>query len=144
MSEENSYSASKLAALLFTIQLNKRYSEKGLRSIAVNPGAVNSDIWRNYPRWLVTIFSKIYLNVQQGAYTSIAASVLDDLPQDVIYLQPYYQAKTTVAPFPPFEMLGPFVGYQAVPPRLPDDGTGGDLTAQALWQVSEELTKIEY
>ena len=51
VSEENSYSASKLAALLFTIELNKRYRAKGLRSIAVNPGAVNSDIWRDYPRW---------------------------------------------------------------------------------------------
>ena len=142
-SEENSYSASKLAALLFSIELNKRYQAKGLRSIAVNPGAVNSDIWRNYPRWMVTIFSKIYLTVKQGASTTIAASVLDDLPSDAIYLQPYYQAKTDVAPFPPFEMLGPFVGYEVTVPRLPKDGTNGELSAKALWKVSEELTKVD-
>jgi retinol dehydrogenase-12 len=35
----NAYSASKLAALLFTIELNKRFSNK-IRSFAVNPGSV--------------------------------------------------------------------------------------------------------
>jgi len=38
----NTYGASKLAALLFTLELNHRYygKSKGIRSIAVNPGAV--------------------------------------------------------------------------------------------------------
>lgn len=136
----NSYSASKLAALLFTIELNKRYKSKGLRSIAVNPGAVNSDIWRGYPSWILAVFKRIYLNNKQGSYTSVAASVLEDLPDDVIYLQPYHQIRYDVAPFPPFEMLGPFVGFQPVVPRLPRDGSNGELTAASLWKVSEELT----
>jgi NAD(P)-dependent dehydrogenase (short-subunit alcohol dehydrogenase family) len=34
------YGPSKLAALLFTTELNRRYLKKGLRSIAVNPGGV--------------------------------------------------------------------------------------------------------
>lgn len=141
-SQGDSYSASKLAALLFTIELNKRYKPQGLRSIAVNPGAVNSDIWRTYPSWLVAIFKVVYLNNKQGSHTSIAASVVDDLPDDVVYLQPYHQMQTKSAPFPPFEMLGPFVGYQAVKPRLPDDGRNGELTSWTLWKVSEELTGI--
>jgi len=148
MSQENSYSASKLAALLFTIELNKRYRSQGLRSIAVNPGAVNSDIWRSYPRWIVAVFQRIYLNNPQGSYTSVAASVINDFPDDVIYLQPYHQQtrggndRKIIAPtpFPPFEMLGPFVGYQAIHPRLPKDGHNGELTSGALWKVSEELT----
>jgi NAD(P)-dependent dehydrogenase (short-subunit alcohol dehydrogenase family) len=37
---ESSYSASKLAAILFTMELNRRYRHLGLRSFAVNPGAV--------------------------------------------------------------------------------------------------------
>ena len=141
ISEENSYSASKLAALLFTVELNRRYQSQGLRSIAVNPGAVNSDIWRDFPRWLVAIFERIYLNNRQGSYTSVAASVIDDLPKDVIYLQPYHQVTSSSTPWPPTEMLGPFVGYQAIQPRLPKDGQNGGLTSQVLWQVSEELTK---
>lgn len=140
--DENSYSASKLAALLFTIELNKRYKSRGLRSIAVNPGAVNSDIWRGYPRWIVAIFKRVYLNNKQGSYTSIAASVMDDLPEDVVYLQPYHQVQNQSPPFPPFEMLGPFVGFQSTPPRLPRDGSNGELTSAALWKVSKELTRF--
>jgi NAD(P)-dependent dehydrogenase (short-subunit alcohol dehydrogenase family) len=34
------YGPSKLAALLLTTELNRRYSKKGLRSVAVNPGGV--------------------------------------------------------------------------------------------------------
>lgn len=38
---EKTYAPSKLAALLFTLELNRRYADsKGIRSIAVNPGAV--------------------------------------------------------------------------------------------------------
>ena len=140
ISEDNSYSASKLAALLFSIELNRRYQSKGLRSIAANPGSVNSDIWRNFPRWVVTVFDYVYLNNQQGAYTSVAASVID-LPEDVIYLQPYHQLTSSSPPFPPTEMLGPFVGYQAVQPRLPNDGQNGELTAELLWETSVELIK---
>jgi len=36
----DSYSLTKLAALLFTIELNKRYKKDGVISIVVNPGAV--------------------------------------------------------------------------------------------------------
>lgn len=39
-SQNSSYSASKLAALLFSIQLNQRYKSQGLQAITVNPGAV--------------------------------------------------------------------------------------------------------
>lgn len=37
---DSTYSPSKLAALLFTLELNERYSTRGIRSMAVNPGAV--------------------------------------------------------------------------------------------------------
>ncbi|CAB9504860.1 WW domain-containing oxidoreductase [Seminavis robusta] len=143
-SRESSYSASKLAALYFTMELNRRYRANGLRSIAVNPGAVNSDIWRDYPPLIQAINKRIFLNNQQGSYTSVAASVLDNLPPDVIYLQPYHQVQgSSSTPFPVFEMLGPFVGYQAIQPRLPKDGTNGELTARILWNVSEDLVSTK-
>lgn len=140
-SGESSYSPTKLAALYFTLELNRRYQSQGLRSIAVNPGAVNSDIWRQMPRYLIPIFRLLYLNNQQGSYTTIAASVLKDLPKDVIYLQPYYQIDPKKEPWPPMEMLGIFVGYLATKPRLPNDGTSGELSAQALWEISDRLVR---
>mmetsp|Transcript_9458 Transcript_9458/g.14594 ORF Transcript_9458/g.14594 Transcript_9458/m.14594 type:complete len:371 (-) Transcript_9458:89-1201(-) len=138
---ESSYSPTKLAALYFTLELNRRYQSQGLRAIAVNPGAVNSDIWREMPRYLIPIFRLLYLNSKQGSYTTVAASMLKNLPKDVIYLQPYHQINPKVEPWPPTEMLGMFVGYLATKPRLPNDGTGGELSAQALWEISDQLVK---
>lgn len=47
--------------------------------ISVNPGAVRSDIWRNYPlKWLMEYAMRaLFLDVQQGAATSVYAAVLD-------------------------------------------------------------------
>ena len=137
--EQSSYSPSKLAALFFTIELNRRYRSKGLRSIAVNPGAVNSDIWRNKPRYLVPLFKLLYLTNTQGCHTSVAAAVSEDLPDNAFYLQPYHQVRPSVAPFPPLEMLGVFVGHLVTRPRLPNDGTDGQLSSQVLWETSEKL-----
>jgi len=137
---EKSYSPSKLAMLYFTVALNQRFKSKGLRSIAVNPGAVNSDIWRDKPRWMMPLFRLLYLTNIQGCQTTVAACV-EDLPDDVIYLQPYWQRISERPPWPPTEMLGPYVGFQAVSPRLPVDG--GILSAEALWRCSEDLSKIE-
>lgn len=40
-SVRKTYAPSKLAALLFSVELNRRYAKsRGIRSIAVNPGAV--------------------------------------------------------------------------------------------------------
>ena len=136
--EHSAYTPSKLAALLFTLELNRRYGAKGLQSIAVNPGAVSSDIWRNTPRWLVAIFKLVYLTCRQGSTTSVAAATCD-FPKDVTYLQPYWLPSFMKVTFPPMEMLGPYAGYRVTEPRLPEDGEGGLVTARHLWEASEEL-----
>jgi len=152
VAERKPYAPSKLAALLFSIELNRRYQESaGLRSIAVNPGSVNSDIWRNYPSVMKAIFTKIYLSSEQGSTTSVAASVMH-FDQDVVYLQPYWlphsarkhiqSSNTSPCPFPMFEMLGPYVGYRPTQPRLPVDG--GLKAANSLFTVCEELTGCRY
>jgi hypothetical protein len=137
------YAPSKLAALLFSLELNRRYGGNyGVRSIAVNPGSVNSDIWRNYPSFMKAIFNQIYLTPEQGCSTSVAASVMD-FDEDVIYLQPYWLPHgSTRRPFPMFEMLGPFIGYQPTQPRLPDDD--GAKASESLFAVCEELTGCMY
>jgi hypothetical protein len=99
---KNIYAASKLAAILHSVELNKRYGEKMLTSIAVNPGSVNSDIWRGMPMWVRQhVFDKIYLSTREGSEPIIAAAIRDDLTVDnesfmprngrcsIIYLQPY-------------------------------------------------------
>jgi NAD(P)-dependent dehydrogenase (short-subunit alcohol dehydrogenase family) len=104
----SSYADSKLAAVLFSVELNRRYGKDGLRSIAVNPGAVNSDIWRKFEvsspklkRYVLDpLFRALYLDTQQGATCSIAAAVAD-WGDDVLYLQPYWFPKKSLIPHSP-------------------------------------------
>ncbi|KAL3935977.1 MAG: hypothetical protein SGARI_002748, partial [Bacillariaceae sp.] len=49
------YSATKLAAILHCVEWNRRYP-RGVKAMAVNPGAVNSDIWRGFPNWMRRVF----------------------------------------------------------------------------------------
>ncbi|KAL7493086.1 hypothetical protein ACHAWT_003285 [Skeletonema menzelii] len=149
------YRESKLASILFTIELNKRFgSEKGIRSISVNPGSVSSDIWRNESAFTQKIYRMVYLTPKQGSSTSIAGSV-GNFPIDAIYLQPYWQPiifrskmnsaiqsfqRSYPLPFPMFEMLGPYISHSVTVPRLPADGCGGYKSAGQLWDVCDNLT----
>ncbi len=102
----------------------------------------NSDIWRDYPALIRTLFSYIYLNNRQGAQTSIAAAVGDfSSTTDSLYLQPYRQLNSDTIAFPIFEMLGPFVGHVVTKPRLRSHDY--HQAAQALWTAMEELLKQE-
>jgi NAD(P)-dependent dehydrogenase (short-subunit alcohol dehydrogenase family) len=110
----NIYAASKIAAILHTVELNRRYGRSSsssdqqphLTAIAVNPGAVNSDIWRDFPNWVREyIFDKIYLSTEEGSEPIVAAAIRNDLDTHhedsttssttnigrgtIIYLQPY-------------------------------------------------------
>ena len=152
----NTYKESKLASLIFTRELNKRFNSMGLRAIACNPGSVNSDIWRKSPKWVVNMFKHVYLDTKQGSSTSLAAAI-GNIPKGAIYLQPYWQpfslkesAKKPVpssfkqwysTPHPSFEMLGPYVGFAVTEPRLPYNLD--EVCAPALWSVSEELVGIK-
>ncbi|CAJ1947707.1 unnamed protein product [Cylindrotheca closterium] len=149
--KRKTYGPSKLAALLFTSELQRRYGDKML-SIAVNPGAVYSDIWRNYSKIQQKLFRLLYLTPEQGCQTSVAAAVLDwnDDSEQTLYLQPYrlppQRTSTTKKearpPFPMLEMLGPYVGYRLTTPRLPRDG--GVRASQSLFEVCEDLTQCQF
>ena len=152
----NAYADSKLAAVLFSMELNRRCP--GLKSFAVNPGAVNSDIWRNIEKASPLLFKyavqpafrSVYLDTDQGSVTSVAACVVATLdPATSLYLQPYAfprrskgelsgGARSYSQTFPLFEMMGVFVGYAATLPRLP--GGDGLESARSLWDAASEAT----
>jgi len=147
------YRESKLASILFTMELNKRYGSQGLRSVAVDPGSVASDIWRDESQLMQNAYKMVYLTPKQGASTSIAASI-GILPKDAFYLQPYLQWRLNKAqsttrwpwykvPNPITEMLGKYIGYAITDPRLPNDGSGGYKSSNALWSVCEKITSQE-
>ena len=147
----NTYKESKMAALLLTQELNKRYGSQGLRAVSANPGSVNSDIWRNYPSYMMKVHDMIYLTAKQGSSTSFAAAV-GDLPKEAIYLQPYWQPwgkkckESSVPsfhewfslPVPFSEMMGPYIGYAITDCRLPSPEA-----STAMWNVCEELVGLK-
>eukprot|EP00124_Ichthyophonus_hoferi_P001594 Ihof_evm6s87 gene=Ihof_evmTU6s87 len=88
-----SYPNSKMAMVLFTTQLDKMLKGTGVEVHAVNPGAVNSDIWRALPWYILMIakfiFAILFLNTKQGAATSIHAATADGIGSNK-YWTPYW------------------------------------------------------
>lgn len=84
------YSDSKLYMNFLTLEINNLYSKmfnlnlntttsREIISLSVNPGAVKSDIWRNYSNKSLfdTITSPFFLNTIEGALSSVYAATVD-------------------------------------------------------------------
>jgi len=62
------YAVSKLANILFTSELHRRYASLGVSSFAVHPGLVDTEIWRTLPFFLRPILKlKGMLTPEEGA-----------------------------------------------------------------------------
>ena len=91
------YSNSKLAQLIFSFELQRRYAQHPdgrVLSIAVNPGAVNSSIWRHLQQPAAcianAIFRLMFLTTQQAATALVrAATGPAPAPSDLLYLSAY-------------------------------------------------------
>lgn len=138
----SAYSASKLAMAVLAAEVSRRGGRR-ITGVAVNPGAVNSEIWTrgDLPRWqerfVSGAFRLIFLTAEQGAATSISAATeaqwaaTDDV---VTYLCPYWTPWSTPMPF---ELHGPFAGARRCQPHpLVFDSTVGaelwDTTSVAI------------
>jgi len=93
-SNVNAYSDSKLAMALISLEQQRRMAPHDITVHAVNPGACNSDIWRDFPGKQVvqnTLFSLLFLRPNQGAAPSIAAATHPALgDKRSRYLNPYW------------------------------------------------------
>jgi retinol dehydrogenase-12 len=145
----NQYAYSKLAALLLAGRLQRELVGTGVQAVAVNPGAVNSQIWRHIsPRtacWFRPFMRCFFLTPEQGAATSVAAATAAevggarvDAPGGVLYLSPYaspawaQRAGGWAALL--FDALGPFRGPA---PMLPTLLATDEKAAEALWAACE-------
>lgn len=72
------YARSKLAGVLFTKELAKRFQGSSVTAYAVHPGLVQTDIWRHCPevvRKLMGMFNYlVFLSPQMGAQTLLHAA----------------------------------------------------------------------
>lgn len=129
------YAHSKLACTLYAYYLQRQFAEEGSKvsAVAVNPGGVNSDIWRAcaptapYVECAFRPCRRLcFLNTQQGAATSIAAACAGEVggqllrPGRPFYLTPYwipalFQTDTYTLDIPSllFDLLGPTRGAKA-------------------------------
>jgi len=85
-----SYPSSKLALCFLSYELQRR---SGIRTAAVNPGFVGSDIWRYLKGWKANLQAglnkTLALTPQQGCQTSVWAATSKDLPAGPVYVSPY-------------------------------------------------------
>jgi NAD(P)-dependent dehydrogenase (short-subunit alcohol dehydrogenase family) len=146
----NQYAHSKLAALLLAGRLQRELVGTGVQAVAVNPGAVNSDIWRAISPgtacWFRPFMRAFFLTPEQGSATSVAAATavevggarLDAPGGALLYLSPYsspawaQRAGGWAALL--FDALGPFRGAS---PMLPTRLATDEKAADALWAACE-------
>ncbi len=65
------YATSKLCNVLFAQELARRTAGTGVRSYALHPGVVASDIWRRVPWPVRPLITRRMLSVEDGAATSL-------------------------------------------------------------------------
>ena len=74
----NEYAVSKLANILFTSELHRRYASLGISSFAVHPGLVDTEIWRTLPFFLRPILKlKGMLTPEEGAKNVLQCAFIE-------------------------------------------------------------------
>ena len=124
----DAYGRSKLAALLFTLELDRRLKAAGARTIAVtaHPGytATNLDIGGFFLRLATRLFAQA---PAKGALPALLAATADDVKGG--------------------EYFGPggFKQLGGNPKRVESSAAARDsVQAQRLWALSEQLTGVHY
>ena len=128
------YAQSKTADILFTIALNARLAAaggKGIRSFAVHPGSIDSELQRHSDQGLIE-------EARNRAGNSVVSKTLDQ------------GASTTLvaALDPELQLQEGAVGYMSdcdfVEPAEFCRGVRGQQSAERLWTVSEELVGQQF
>jgi len=73
------YAVSKLANVLFSLELARRTAGTGVSTYALHPGVVASDIWRRVPWPVRPLMERRMLTVSQGAETSLYCAASPDV-----------------------------------------------------------------
>ena len=128
------YGRSKLSNLLFTYELQRRFEEYGADAIAVaaHPGSANTNLqdeiaqlW--YVKPIVPLMRMFMQDAAMGALPTLRAAVDPDAKGAQYYGQDRFM-----------EQLGHPVIVQS------NKASHNQAHAEKLWQVSEELTSIQF
>ena len=115
---QKAYGQSKLANVLFAVELAKRLEGTGVTSNLLHPGAVRTDIMREMP-WLVrSVINLFFIPVEIGAETSIM------LASDAAL-------ETTTGAY-----------YDQCQPDTYSEQANDEALRQRLWEVSAAATGV--
>ena len=109
------YAVSKLCNVLFAQELARRTAGTGVRSYALHPGVVASDMWRRVPWPVRPLITRRMLTVEEGAATSLYCATSAEVAGD----------------------SGLF--YDSCAPREPSPAATPEL-GRELWRRSDEWT----
>jgi NAD(P)-dependent dehydrogenase (short-subunit alcohol dehydrogenase family) len=116
----DAYANSKLASVLFTVDLAESVKDKGISVNALHPGVLATDSFRDYPRFLTRILNLFLEKPNKGGERIAYLAVSDE----VKYVSGKYFYKSEQ--------------QEIDTPNLASDTTG------KLWQLAEQLTGQEY
>ncbi|MFP4189344.1 MAG: oxidoreductase, partial [Halobacteriales archaeon] len=131
------YAQSKLANLLFAFELQRRFDGAGVdaKSVGVHPGYADTDLQRRGPEMEG---SRLKLGVMKAMNVVLAQSAeRGSLP--ILY--------GATAEVESGEYVGPggFMNMRGYPTvQEPNDSARDEETARRLWEVSKELTGVEF
>jgi NAD(P)-dependent dehydrogenase (short-subunit alcohol dehydrogenase family) len=119
-SPSNAYATSKLANILFTVELDRRLSPNGVTARALHPGVVATNFGKDpgSPRWIglaMTLLKPFLATPEEGAATSVllATAQPDDLDAGI-----YWASRK---------------------PKQPSEFALDKAAARQLWEASAEL-----
>lgn len=139
-----SYSSAKLGNVLLSYELTRRYPS--LVSVAVNPGAVDTDIFKNIhwlKQWFLWPIQKLlFLSPVQGASTALVAA-LDVSEPGLHYLSPYSTSR--FLPDWVTDLMGVFSGHSEIQssPLSYDEELSRRLWELSVLAVKGRLPKFE-
>ncbi len=76
------YAVSKLANVLFSQELARRVTERGIHTYVLHPGVVASEIWRNVPGPLRFAMTRFMKSPEGGARTSVYCASSPEVADD--------------------------------------------------------------
>jgi NAD(P)-dependent dehydrogenase (short-subunit alcohol dehydrogenase family) len=128
------YGRSKLANLLFTYELQRRFEANGIDSISVaaHPGVSNTNLARHLEKyWWFKVLYPVFLPFAQGADKGA-------LPQIRAAVDPHVKGGEYYGPDGFREMKGNPILVQS------NKASHSREDARKLWDVSEKLTGVQY
>jgi NAD(P)-dependent dehydrogenase (short-subunit alcohol dehydrogenase family) len=132
----NAYNQAKLANLVFSKELSRRYSGRGLIGVSAHPGFAVSDLQYTGPRMESSRFQELFFKIPTlvfakptavGAWPSLYAATAPDVEPGACY-----------GPTGPGQIRGR-TGKVKTPRRIEDPALG-----PRLWEISEKLTGVLY